>query len=123
LARCSRLLFRNAVSRRSKASISFFLISALPWTSFWGGQILSRVKYALGQTSPASFSPGGASATRMMDASASIDSAVEAARKRNVHGTLTVQMSPWPGAPLFVANRVSSIAEDRVLHADPGTVG
>jgi uncharacterized iron-regulated membrane protein len=99
----------------------FFLVSALPWTSFWGGQILSRVQYVLGQTSPAGFSPGGASATRMMDAATSIDSAVKAAREKDVRGTMTVQMSPWPGAPLFVANRVSSIDEDRVLQADPGT--
>ncbi|MDO9442070.1 MAG: PepSY domain-containing protein [Beijerinckiaceae bacterium] len=99
----------------------FFLISALPWTSFWGGQVLSRVQSALGQTSPAGFSPGGASATRMMDAATSIDAAVKKARENDVRGTMTVQMSPWPGAPLFVANRVSSINEDRVLHADPAT--
>ncbi|QUS42035.1 PepSY domain-containing protein [Tardiphaga alba] len=99
----------------------FFLISALPWTSFWGGQVLSGIQVALDQKSPAGFSPGGSSATRMMDIGASIDAAVKSARERGVSGMLTVQMSPWPGAPLFVANRVSSVADDRVLHADPAT--
>jgi uncharacterized iron-regulated membrane protein len=43
----------------------FFLISALPWTAFWGLELLPRLESALGQVSPAGFSPGGASVTQL----------------------------------------------------------
>ena len=119
-----RMLLRDVhaiVAVIFSAVLLFFLISALPWTSFWGGQILSRVQSALGQTSPAGFSMGGASATQMMAVKTSMDAVVEAARERDVKGTITVQMSPWQGAPLFVANRTSSLSHDRTLNAVPGT--
>ena len=96
----------------------FFLISALPWTSFWGGEVLSRVQRLLGQESPAGFSIGGASADQMDAAGTSIDTVVRAARDRGVTGAIAVQLSPWQGAPLFVTNRTSSLRDDRVLTAD-----
>jgi uncharacterized iron-regulated membrane protein len=99
----------------------FFLISALPWTSFWGGEILPRVQTILNQQSPAGFSAGGATADQMLSAATSIDSAVRNARARGVAGTLTIQLSPWQGAPLFLANRVSSLQKDRTLLASPAT--
>jgi uncharacterized iron-regulated membrane protein len=99
----------------------FFLISALPWTTFWGGEVLSRVQYALDQQSPAGFSLGGASAAQMTAAGASIDAVAQAARNRGVTGAITIQLSPWQGAPLFLTNRVSSLQEDRTITADPAT--
>jgi uncharacterized iron-regulated membrane protein len=38
-----------------------------------------------------------------------------------VTGALTIQLSPWQGAPLFLTNRVSSLREDRTITADPAT--
>ena len=99
----------------------FFLISALPWTAFWGGQVLSRVQYVLHQESPAGFSTGGATAVQMVGAGASIDAVAQTARDRGVTGAITIQLSPWQGAPLFVTNRVSSLQEDRIITADPAT--
>nr|WP_256460638.1 PepSY domain-containing protein [Bradyrhizobium sp. A19] len=119
-----RVLLRDAhaiVAVAFSAVLLFFLISALPWTSFWGGQVLSRVQSMLDQTSPAGFSIGGASAAQMMAVRTSIDAVVQSARQRDVKGTITVQMSPWQGAPLFVANRTSSLGDDRTLNAAPET--
>jgi uncharacterized iron-regulated membrane protein len=97
----------------------FFLISALPWTAFWGGEVLSRVQYVLEQTSPAGFSPGGASIAQMTSALASVDEIVAAARARGVVGTLDIRLAPWADAPLFVVNRDNAPADDRTLLGDP----
>jgi uncharacterized iron-regulated membrane protein len=99
----------------------FFLISALPWTSFWGGEILSRVQTLLDQQSPAGFSAGSASAAQITASGSSIDAVAQAARKRGVTGAIAIQLSPWQGAPLFVANRTSSLSDDRIITADVST--
>ena len=99
----------------------FFLISALPWTSFWGGQVLSRVQDLLDQRSPAGFSIGGASAVQMAEFGSSIDAVARTARERGVAGAIAIQLSPWQGAPLFVTNRTSSLSDDRTLTADVST--
>jgi uncharacterized iron-regulated membrane protein len=93
----------------------FFLVSALPWTAFWGGEILSRIQSASGQQSPAGFSIGGASAAQILSASASIDQIATAARANGVTGTLSIRLSPWPDAPLFVTNRAFSLDDDRTI--------
>jgi len=99
----------------------FFLISALPWTAFWGGQVLSRIQHALNQESPAGFSIGGGTAVQMTAAGSSIDAVAQAARDRGVTGAMTIQLSPWQGAPLFLTNRVSSLQDDRTITADPAS--
>ena len=97
----------------------FFLISALPWTAFWGGEVLSRVQYVLEQTSPAGFSPGGASIAQTTSALASVDEIVAAARARGVVGTLDIRLAPWADAPLFVVNHGNAPADDRTVLGDP----
>lgn len=99
----------------------FFLISALPWTAFWGGEILPRVQHALDQESPAGFSIGGAAAPQIAEAGSSIDEVVRAARDRGVTGALAIQLSSWHDAPLFVTNRTSSLYEDRIITANAAT--
>ena len=96
----------------------FFLISALPWTAFWGGKLLPRIEAATDQTSPAGFSPGGASLTQMMNALPSVDELVREARARNVRGTLDVRLAPWPGAPLFMTNIRIPPSQDRTVLGD-----
>jgi uncharacterized iron-regulated membrane protein len=97
----------------------FFLISALPWTAFWGGKLLSTIESNIGQKSPTGFSPGGASVARFANASLPIEQAVSAARRAGVHGTLDVRLAPWTGAPLFMTNIHVLPSQDRTLLADP----
>jgi len=99
----------------------FFLISALPWTAFWGGRILSSIESATGQSSPTGFSPGGASLSQFGHALPSIDEVVTAARSRGVRGTLDVRLAPWPEAPVFITNANVLPAEDRTLIGDSST--
>jgi uncharacterized iron-regulated membrane protein len=73
----------------------------------------------LGQTSPAGFSPGGASVAQIVSALASVDEIVAAARARGVVGTLDIRLAPWADAPLFVVNRDNAPADDRTLLGDP----
>lgn len=97
----------------------FFLISALPWTAFWGGKFLTTIESNIGQKSPAGFSPGGASVAQFAYASLPIEQAVSAARQAGVHGTLDIRLAPWPGAPLFMTNAHVLPSQDRTLLADP----
>lgn len=97
----------------------FFLVSALPWTAFWGNTVLRFIESNTGQSSPAGFSPGGASIARFSSASLPIEQAVTAARRTNVHGTLDIRLAPWPGAPLFMSNTGVAPSQDRTLLADP----
>jgi uncharacterized iron-regulated membrane protein len=99
----------------------FFLISALPWTAFWGNTLLSAVQSATGQSSPAGFSPGGASVGQFSQAAQPIERAVAAARAAGARGTLDVRLAPWAGAQIFITNTHVMPADDRTLLADPAT--
>jgi uncharacterized iron-regulated membrane protein len=93
----------------------FFLISALPWTAFWGQELLPRLESALGQVSPAGFSPGGAWISQMNEVLSGINEIASEARSRRVPGTLDIRLAPWTDAPLFVTNRDNAPSEDRTL--------
>jgi uncharacterized iron-regulated membrane protein len=97
----------------------FFLVSAMPWTALWGEKILSSIEAATGQSSPAGFSPGGASVAQFSQALRPIDEAVSTARARGVSGTLDVRLAPWPDAPLFITNAHVWPSHERTLVADP----
>jgi uncharacterized iron-regulated membrane protein len=99
----------------------FFLVSALPWTAFWGQKLLPRVQTALGQTSPVEFSPGGADALRLGTTLPALDEIVSEARHRNVAGTLDVKLAPWPDAPFNVTNQNNPPSEDRTILGDSRT--
>lgn len=96
----------------------FFLVSALPWTAFWGSKILPRIEAATDQSSPAGFSPGGASVSQMTSALPSVDEIVESSRARGVTGTLDVRLAPWPDAPLFLQNLHIPPRQDRTVLGD-----
>jgi len=97
----------------------FFLVSALPWTAFWGGKVLSTIEASTGQKSPAGFSPGGASVAQFANASLPIEQAVAAARRAGIRGTLDIRLAPWPGAQLYMSNTHVLPSQDRTLLADP----
>lgn len=124
LGRGARLAMRDlhaTVAVLFSAVFLFFLVSALPWTAFWGGEVLSRVQAALGQKSTAGFSPGGASAKQMSSMQKPIDELVAEARARGITQALSVRLAPWPGAPLYLSNRNGPPSADRVLLGDPKT--
>jgi uncharacterized iron-regulated membrane protein len=117
-----RILMRDlhaAVAVLFSAVFLFFLVSALPWTAFWGGEVLSRVQAMLDQKGNSGFSPGGASVVQMTAALRPIDDAVAEARARGVDTGLSVRLAPWPGAPLYLMTRDNPPADDRVLLGDP----
>jgi uncharacterized iron-regulated membrane protein len=116
-----RVLFRDlhsCVAVWFAVVFVFFLISALPWTAFWGGTLLEAVQSATGQSSPAGFSPGGASISQFAQAIQPVERAVAAARATGVRGTLDVRLAPWPQAPLFITNTHVLPSQDRTLLAD-----
>ncbi len=114
-----RILLRDlhaTVAVLFSAVFLFFLVSALPWTMFWGETLLSAVEQATGQTSPAGFSNGGASISQVKAALPGLDDAVREARIRHVQGTLDIRLSPWPDAPWWMTN-VHTLAPDHTLNA------
>lgn len=93
----------------------FFLVSALPWTRFWGGEILERVQAATGQQSPASFSRGGARAAQMSAALPGLDEAVRNVRARGVRGLLEVRLAPEENADWWLANSQTVAADHTII--------
>jgi uncharacterized iron-regulated membrane protein len=85
-----------------------FLFSALPWTTFWGGQVLDSIERALGQNSPNSFFFGGggghashgshepAPSLAQPDAGAakSLDELIASARSAGARGQIEVRLLP-----------------------------
>jgi uncharacterized iron-regulated membrane protein len=97
----------------------FFLVSALPWTSFWGGEVLRRIETVTGQSSPAPFSNGGATPQQILQSSQALDVAVRETRARGVRGTLDIRLAPWDNAGWWLAN-VRTLQTDHTLQAAPG---
>jgi uncharacterized iron-regulated membrane protein len=95
--------------------LMFFLITALPWTAFWGAKILPVIEQATHETSPAGFSTGGASISQMTTALPAVDEIFGTARKRAVPGTLDIKLSPWAQAPLLVTNVHAEPSQDRTV--------
>lgn len=119
----TRVLLRDlhsSVAVLFSAVFLFFLVSALPWTSFWGGQLLPKVEAVTGQLSPAGFSTGGAPASQLAYSLPSLDRAVRDTRARDVHGMLDVRLSPGAGAQWWLAN-IYTEATDHTLQADTTT--
>lgn len=119
----TRVLLRDlhsTVAVLFSAVFLFFLVSALPWTSFWGDELLSRFEAVTGQVSPAGFSVGGASIDQALQSRTPLDEAVRETRSRGVQGTLDIRLSPWKNAGWWLAN-VRTLAPDHTLRAAPAT--
>lgn len=95
-----------------------FLFTAMPWTAFWGGQILGPVQQQLGQKNPAGFSPGGASLGSMVLAGRAFDRVVAEARHNDVVGTLQVRLGAQPNSDWWIHNADSPPGLDRYIIAD-----
>lgn len=95
-----------------------FLFTAMPWTAFWGGQILGPVQQQLGQKNPAGFSPGGASLGTIVLAGRALDRVVAEARRNDVVGTLQVRLGAQPNSDWWIHNSDSPPGLDRYVIAD-----
>jgi uncharacterized iron-regulated membrane protein len=96
----------------------FFLVSALPWTHFWGGVILPKVQSVLNQESPAGFSIGITSPDRMKAALPTLDAVVQEAQAQHVSGTLDIKLDEWQGAPWWLTNLHNAPGTDRYIIGD-----
>lgn len=95
-----------------------FLFTAMPWTAFWGGQILTPVQQSLDQQNPAGFSPGGASLGSAVLAGRALNRLVADARHDGVVGTLQIRLGAAPNSDWWVHNVDSPPGQDRYLVAD-----
>ncbi len=95
-----------------------FLLTAMPWTAFWGGQILAPLQHSLDQENPAGFSPGGASLGSAVLAGRALDRIVADARHDGVVGTLQIRLGAEPNSDWWVRNVDSPPGQDRYIIAD-----
>lgn len=94
-----------------------FLLTALPWTSFWGTNVLGPIKTAFEQTSPADrffmhagghvAHGGGSEASHQHHAQQvlTLDEVVAMARKQGLNGGLDINWQPQVAAMQSHANR------------------
>ncbi len=101
-----------------------FLITALPWTAFWGGQVLTPIQQRLDQQNPGGFSPGGATAQAVRAALPALDRLIAQARQSGVVGTLQIRLGPTPGSDWWIHNVNSPPGFDRYItgHTTTGTI-
>lgn len=117
----ARVLWRDlhaCVAVWASGFMLLLLISALPWTAFWGGQILKPIAGATGQTNPAGFSPGGASVAQLRAALPALDNAVMRARAAGVDGGLQIRLGSRPDSALWLRNQGNPPTDDRYLMAN-----
>jgi len=79
-----------------------FLFSALPWTAFWGGNVLQPIQRATNQGSPLGFffagghhgNHAGHASASLPEGALSLDEVVAKARAAGARGTLELRPSP-----------------------------
>ncbi|MGQ0699494.1 MAG: PepSY-associated TM helix domain-containing protein [Panacagrimonas sp.] len=101
--------------------ILVFLVSALPWTKFWGDQLLKPVQNAIGQASPFGVATRAKSKPLADVPPISLDEAVQLARKAGVHGDLEVKLDGAADSALSVRNRMPRAAQETALAFDRGS--
>lgn len=100
--------------------IVLFLFTALPWTSFWGGNVLGPVQAALGQQAPraAGFAPVFAGSG---GEGGSLQPMLEQARARGMDGDLMFYMVDGPpGSTVSVRDLKPRASQERYLLLDRG---
>ena len=81
-----------------------FLVSALPWTQFWGNQVLKPIQNAIGQPSPFGATARAKSVVQPGVAAMSLDEAVQNARAAGVTGGLEIKLDGKADSALSVRN-------------------
>ena len=98
--------------------ILVFLVSALPWTKFWGDQLLKPVQNATGQASPFGAASRAKSTPLEGVQPMSLDEAVKLARATGMPGDLEVKLDGAPDSALSVRNRMPRAAQETALAFD-----
>jgi len=99
--------------------IVLFLLTALPWTSFWGSRVLAPVQRLLGQEAPlaAGFAPVFAGSTR--PGTMSLQRMLDEARASGMHGDLSFLMVDGPpGSAVSLRSIEPDPANERYLLID-----
>jgi uncharacterized iron-regulated membrane protein len=104
-----------------------FLVSALPWTSFWGARVLDPVQNFVGQPSPFGAVFGARSQPLPGVQPMSLDEAVALAHAEGVNGALEIGIGggsdhhangPHPEAAIIVRNRMPRSSQRTALAFD-----
>ncbi len=95
-----------------------FLVTALPWTTFWGDQVLKPIQNSIGQPSPFGATLRAKSARLDGIAPMSIDEAVRLARAAGARGDLEVKLDGKPDSALTLRNRLPRSADEVALAYD-----
>lgn len=98
-----------------------FMISALPWTKFWGGQILRPIQQATHQINPAGFSPGGASGAAVMAALPALDHALRTLSPQMRDATVRIRLSRRAHSPWWIQIRPRNPLQGRTVQASAKT--
>lgn len=117
----ARLFVRDlhgSVAVLFSAVILLFLVSALPWTQFWGNQVLKPIQSAVGQPSPFGLAARARSTPIAGVAPLSLDEAAALARTAGVDGDLEIRIDRAPDAALSVRNRMPRASQETALALD-----
>lgn len=120
----ARVLLRDlhaSVAVLFSAILLVFLVSALPWTSFWGNTVLKPVQNLLGQPSPFADTLRAKSAPLGPGSSMTLDEAVAQARAQGLRGPLEIKLDGRPDSALALANRAPRAAQETRIAFDRGT--
>lgn len=95
-----------------------FLLTALPWTDFWGKRVLQPVQSMLGQPSPFGDAFRARSDPAGQVSRLSIDAAVAKARATGLRGTLEVSLGQQPQSPRIIRDLLAQSSDRQVVALD-----
>lgn len=128
LGQGARVLWRDlhaCVAVWISALLVLFLLTALPWTSFWGGSVLQPAMRALAQQTPAAagFAPVFAGdAPARAAAPASLQSLLDRARSEGLSGDVMLYLVDGPpGAAVSVRDLHARASQQTYVLLDRGT--
>lgn len=104
------------------ALIVLFLLTALPWTSFWGGYVLQPLQRALGQQTPAAAGFAPVFVGTGAHGQASLQAMLDRARADGMDGTLMIYMLDGPpGSAVSIRDLKPRSSQERYLLLDRGS--
>ncbi|HEY2342599.1 MAG TPA: PepSY domain-containing protein, partial [Chthoniobacteraceae bacterium] len=94
-------------------ALGLYLATGLPWTTFWGGKLLSSIQAAVGQSYPADMTAGSALKSTPPTPDAKplpLDAFVAFGLEQKLPGRIEIEMPATPAGTVHLRNR---------LHRDP----
>lgn len=98
-----------------------FLLTALPWTSFWGQQVLKPIQHALDQASPMGLQVSPPAPQPGLQPVA-LQAILDIALREGISDDVEISQSS-PDAAVAVRNRLPRASQERQLRLDPYTGG